>query len=58
MGQQQAVRSLFVTLRRSFIGAPWTHREVLRGLGLARRLQCVEKPNNESVRGSLRKVRA
>jgi ribosomal protein L30 len=53
----QAIRTLFVTLRRSQSGKPWTHRRVLDGLGLRRRLACVEKPNNPTIRGMLRKVR-
>ncbi len=52
----QFVRSLFVTLRRGMAGKPWFHRRVVDALGLKRRHHCVEKPNNESIRGMLRKV--
>lgn len=57
MGHDQAIRTLFVTLRRSQAGKPWFHRRVLDGLGLKKRLTCVEKPNNPTIRGMLRKVR-
>ncbi|KAG2423698.1 hypothetical protein HXX76_015088 [Chlamydomonas incerta] len=55
-GSAQAVKSLFVTLRRGFAGTPWFHRRVLESLGLKYRHQCVEKPNNLSIRGMLSKV--
>jgi ribosomal protein L30 len=51
------IRTLFVTLRRSQVGKPWFHRRVLDALGLRKRLTCVEKPNNPSIRGMLRQVR-
>eukprot|EP00983_Pelagomonas_calceolata_P073502 1152165-Pelagomonas_calceolata.AAC.1 len=53
----QYVRSLFVTLRRGWIGKPHFHQRVLAALGLHTRHQCVERPNNESIRGMLAKVR-
>ncbi|GLC44212.1 hypothetical protein PLESTB_000753500 [Pleodorina starrii] len=55
-GATQVVKSLFVTLRRGFAGTPWFHRRILDALGLKRRHQCVEKPNNQSIRGMLTKV--
>lgn len=55
-GQDQAIKTLFVTLRRSQAGKPWFHRRVLDALGLTKRLMCVEKPNNGIIRGMLRKV--
>lgn len=58
MGQEQVIKTFFVTLRRSQAGKPWFHRRVLDALGLRRRLTCVEKPNNPLIRGMLRKVRA
>ena len=51
-----AIRSLFVTLRRSVNGKPWFHRRILTALGLHTRHQCLEKPNNETIRGMLNKV--
>eukprot|EP00879_Flechtneria_rotunda_P006730 GHRR01007071.1.p2 GENE.GHRR01007071.1~~GHRR01007071.1.p2 ORF type:complete len:114 (+),score=32.04 GHRR01007071.1:216-557(+) len=56
MGQDQVIKTFFVTLRRSQIGKPWFHRKVLNGLGLRKRLTCVEKPNNPTVRGMLGKI--
>lgn len=50
------VRTLFVTLRRSPIGAPHFHKSVLKALGLSKRHDCVERSNTASVRGALRKV--
>ncbi|KAG2490392.1 hypothetical protein HYH03_011192 [Edaphochlamys debaryana] len=55
-GAAQVVRSLFVTLRRGYAGTPWFHRRILEALGLKHRHQCVEKPNNTSIRGMLLKV--
>ncbi|KXZ51384.1 hypothetical protein GPECTOR_12g346 [Gonium pectorale] len=55
-GAAQVVKSLFVTLRRGYAGTPWFHRRVLEALGLKHRHQCVEKPNNHSIRGMLAKV--
>lgn len=52
----EAVRSLFVTLRRGYSGSPWFHQRILRSLGLRKRHQCMEKPNNETVRGMLFKA--
>ncbi|GFR45483.1 hypothetical protein Agub_g6827, partial [Astrephomene gubernaculifera] len=55
-GATQVVRSLFVTLRRGYAGTPWFHRRILEALGLKHRHQCIEKPNNSSIRGMLAKV--
>jgi ribosomal protein L30 len=57
MAETQVVRSLFVTLRRGMAGKPWFHRRVIDSLGLSRRHECIEKPNNASIRGMLMKVR-
>lgn len=53
----EAVKSFFVTLRRSPIGAPHFHKRILASLGLDRRHDCVERPNTPIVRGQLEKVR-
>jgi large subunit ribosomal protein L30 len=45
-----------VTLKRSPIGTPETHRLVLRGLGLRRIRQTAVHPDNPQVRGMIRKV--
>ncbi len=52
----QASRQLAITLKRSPIGTPYTHRLVLRGLGLRRRSQTVQRADNPQVRGMIHKV--
>jgi large subunit ribosomal protein L30 len=41
---------------RSFIAAPKKHKEVVRGLGLTKLNQIVERPDNDSMRGAVAKV--
>jgi large subunit ribosomal protein L30 len=41
---------------RSFIAAPVKHKEVVRSLGLRKLNQIVERPDNESMRGAVKKV--
>lgn len=53
----QPVHSLFITLRRSFAGVREQHRRTLQVLGLKRREQTIEKPNEAWVRGALDKVK-
>lgn len=50
---EQPVRTLFVTLRRSFAGTRETHRGVLKSLGLSYRQQTVEVANRSSIRGAI-----
>jgi ribosomal protein L30 len=50
------VRSLFVTLRRSLANTREQHVRVIESLGLRRREQTVEKPNNAAIRGAIDKV--
>ena len=52
----QPVKTLFVTLRRGLMGKAYFHKRVLAALGLRTRHQCVERPNNESIRGMVAKV--
>lgn len=47
---------LRVTLKRSPIGTPQSHRLVLRGLGLRRIRQTVIRPDTAQVRGMILKV--
>jgi large subunit ribosomal protein L30 len=54
---ETAIRTLFVTLKRGFAGKKDSQVKILKSLGLRRREQCVEKPNNSSVRGALDKVK-
>jgi large subunit ribosomal protein L30 len=49
-------KALTITLRRSPIGTPVRHRLVLRGLGLRRLHQTVQRPDTPQVRGAVAKV--
>jgi large subunit ribosomal protein L30 len=57
MAESEVIRSLFVTLRRGLAGKPRLHRRIVEALGLGLPHECVEKPNNASIRGMLMKVR-
>ena len=52
------MRSLFVTLKRSFAGTRESHVRILRSLGFSYRQQTVEKPNVDHIRGAINKVGA
>jgi len=52
----QAGKTLSITLKRSPIGTPPGHRLVLRGLGLRRLRQTVQRPDTAQVRGLIHKV--
>jgi large subunit ribosomal protein L30 len=41
---------------RSFIAAPKTHKTIVRSLGLRKLHQVVERPDTESMRGTVAKV--
>lgn len=45
-----------ITLKRSPIGTPQTHRLILRGLGLRKIRQSVVRPDTAQVRGMIHKV--
>ena len=47
---------LLITLRRSPIGTPQRSRLILRGLGLRKPHQTVQRPDTAQVRGLIRKV--
>jgi len=47
---------LKVTLVKSMIGRPETHRRVLRGMGLTRLNKSVELQDTPAVRGMIQKV--
>lgn len=49
-------KGLSITLKRSPIGTPYTHRLVLRGLGLRKCSQTVIRPNNLQVQGMIHKL--
>ncbi|MCL6566912.1 MAG: 50S ribosomal protein L30 [Acidobacteriia bacterium] len=42
---------------RSFIGCPQDMRQTIRGLGLRRLHQVVERPDTPAIRGMIQKVR-
>ena len=46
-------KKLSITLVRSPISSKKRHRETLRSLGLRKRNQTVEQPDNRSVRGMI-----
>ena len=50
------VHVIKIRLVKSSIGAPGKLKAVLRGLGLRRINQIVEKPDNEAIRGMIDKV--
>ena len=41
---------------RSFIATPKKHKEVVRSLGLTKLNQIVERPDNDSMRGAVKKL--
>lgn len=45
-----------IRLKRSAAGRPQKQREILRGLGLKRLNQTVERPNTRAIRGMVKKV--
>lgn len=52
----EAVRKLYITLRRSFAGTRETQRKTLQSLGLRYREQTVVQNNDGSTRGAIDKV--
>ena len=48
---------LHITLKRSPIGVPHKRRQILRGLGLRKMQQSVQRPDTNQVRGLIAKVR-
>jgi large subunit ribosomal protein L30 len=45
-----------ITLKKSPIGRPEKQKAVVKGLGLTRLNQTVERPNTREIRGMIRKV--
>ena len=41
---------------RSFIAAPKTHKQMVRSLGLTKLNQIVERPDNDSMRGAVKRI--
>ena len=50
------VRSLFVTLKRSFAGTRDSQLRILRSLGFSYRQQTLEKANTPQIRGAVDKA--
>ena len=48
--------TLKIRLVRSPIGAPAKLKKVVKGLGLRRINQTVERPDNDAIRGMVRKI--
>jgi large subunit ribosomal protein L30 len=48
--------SIKIQYYRSFIAAPKTHKTIVRSLGLRKLNQIVERPDNDSMRGTVAKV--
>ncbi len=51
-----AERKIKIKLVRSPICTPVTHKTIVRGLGLRKLNQVVEKPDNAGIRGMVKKV--
>jgi large subunit ribosomal protein L30 len=52
----QERRTIRIKLVRSLIGRPEKHRQIVRGLGLRRLNQVVERVDTPAIRGMIRKV--
>lgn len=52
----EPIRTLFITLKRSFAGTRDTHKRILESLGLRYRQQTVERANMGSIRGAIGKA--
>jgi large subunit ribosomal protein L30 len=53
---QEAQGKIRIQYYRSFIAAPKTHKTIVRSLGLRKLNQIVERPDSESMRGTVAKV--
>jgi large subunit ribosomal protein L30 len=52
----QERRTIRIKLVRSLIGRPEKHRQIVRGLGLRRLNQVVERVDTPAIRGMIRKI--
>jgi len=52
----QEGKTIRIKLVRSLIGRPQKHREIVRGLGLRRLNQVVERQDTPAIRGMVRKI--
>jgi len=53
---EEAQAKIRIQYYRSFIAAPKTHKTIVRSLGLRKLNQIVERPDSESMRGTVAKV--
>jgi len=53
---EEAQGKIRIQYYRSFIAAPKTHKTIVRSLGLRKLNQIVERPDSESMRGTVAKV--
>ena len=51
-----AKATIKITLKRSTINRPRKHKDIVKGLGLTRLHQTVERPNTRAIRGMVKKV--
>ena len=48
--------TILIQYYRSFIAAPKTHKQMVRSLGLTKLNQIVERPDNASMRGAVKRI--
>jgi large subunit ribosomal protein L30 len=54
--EEAASGKIKIQYYRSFIASPKKHKEVVRSLGITKLNQVVERPDNDSMRGTVAKV--
>jgi len=54
--QETTTGKIRIEYYRSFIAAPKTHKTIVRSLGLRKLNQVVERPDTDSMRGTVAKV--
>ena len=52
----KAATKIKIRLKRSSIGCPEKHKRVVKGLGFRKLNQIVERPDDASIRGMVRKI--
>jgi len=54
--EQAASGKIQIQYYRSFIAAPKKHKDIVRSLGITKLNQIVERPDNDSMRGAVKKI--
>lgn len=54
--EQAASGNIQIQYYRSFIASPKKHKDIVRSLGITKLNQIVERPDNDSMRGAVKKV--